>query len=134
MAASTLAHRLVGHLLRRYAGVDVPIGGGRLASGTVDRVTDVVEAGLHRQLTLDDLATTAHLSPFHFNRAFRGTTGMAPYAFVTSRRMDRARLLLSTTGLTVDDVATQVGFGNLSHFRRTFRRHHGVAPSALRKN
>lgn len=134
VAASTLAHRLVGHLLSSYGGVAVPGGGGRLAAGTVDRVTDVVEAGLHRTLTLDDLAATAHLSPYHFNRAFRTTTGLAPYAFVTARRMDRARLLLSTTRLTVDVVASQVGFGNLSHFRRTFRRHHGVVPSALRKN
>jgi AraC family transcriptional regulator len=134
VAAGTLAHRLVEHLLSSYGGVVVPHGGGRLAARTVDRVTDVVEAGLHRTLTLDELAATAHLSPYHFSRAFRTTTGLPPYAFVTARRMDRARLLLSTTGLTVDVVAAKVGFGNLSHFRRTFRRHHGVVPSAIRKN
>jgi AraC family transcriptional regulator len=133
VAASTLAHRLVGHLLHRYAGAPAPSAGGKLAAGTVDRVADVVEAGLHAALTLDDLAATARLSPYHFSRAFRNTTGMAPYAFVTSRRMDRARLLLSTTRQPVEQVAARVGFDNVSHFRRMFRRHHGVPPSALRR-
>jgi AraC family transcriptional regulator len=131
VAASTLAHRLVAHLLERYAGVRAP-GGGRLAPATVDRVTDLVEARLHTTLTLDDLAAVARLSPYHFSRAFRAGTGLAPYEFVTARRMDRARLLLGTTRRTVEEVAAGVGFTNLSHFRRTFRRHHGVPPSAAR--
>lgn len=134
VAASTLAHRLVEHLLGRYAGVRAADAGtGRLAPAAVDRVVEVVEAGLHDTLTLDDLAAAVRLSPFHFSRAFRASTGMAPYALVTSRRMDRARLLLSTTRYSVDEVAARVAFGNVSHFRRTFRRHHGVPPSALRR-
>jgi AraC family transcriptional regulator len=133
VAASTLAHRLVGHLLHRYAGArDTGRRAGGLAGATVDRVTELVEARLPEVLTLDDLAAVARLSPYHFSRAFRASTGLAPYAFVTARRMDRARLLLGTTGRTVEEVAAGVGFTNLSHFRRTFRRHHGVPPSAAR--
>jgi AraC family transcriptional regulator len=133
VAASTLAHRLVGHLLHRYAGLRPPRPApGRLDAVTVDRVTEVVEAGLDSPLTLDGLAAAARLSPYHFGRAFRETTGLAPYAFVTARRMDRARLLLTTTRAPVAAVAAQVGYANLSHFRRTFRRHHGVAPAAVR--
>jgi AraC family transcriptional regulator len=132
VAASTLAHRLAGHLLHRYAGARETGRAGGLRSAAVDRVTELVEARLPEVLTLDDLATVARLSPYHFNRAFRASTGLAPYAFVTARRMDRARLLLGTTGRTVEEVAAAVGFTNLSHFRRTFRRHHGVAPSAAR--
>lgn len=134
VAAGTLAHRLVDHLLHRYAGVRLPgAGRGRLGAATVDRVTDLIEARLHGTLTLDDLAGAARLSPYHFSRAFRATTGLAPYAYVTARRMDRARRLLSAGGRTVEQVTAAVGFANTSHFRRTFRRHHGVAPAALRE-
>jgi AraC family transcriptional regulator len=135
VAAGTLAHRLVDHLLDRYAGLrdrDRGARAGRLGAGAVDRVTELVETGLHDVLRLEDLAAAARLSPYHFHRAFRASSGMPPHAFVTARRMDRARLLLCTSGRTVDEVAVAVGFRNLSHFRRVFRRHHGLAPSAFR--
>lgn len=134
VAASTLACRLVEHLFDRYAGLREPARAraGRLDTRAVDLVTDLVEARLHEVLSLDDLAVAVRLSPYHFHRSFRASTGMAPHAFVTARRMDRARLLLWTSGRTVDEVATAVGFHNRSHFRRVFRRHHGLPPSAFR--
>jgi AraC family transcriptional regulator len=135
VAASTLAHRLVDHLLDRYAGLPEPdrrARAGRLDATTVDRVAQLVEARLDGPLDLADLATEARLSPYHFHRCFRATTGLAPHAYVTARRMDRARLMVSATTWPVDEIATSVGFSNLSHFRRVFRRHHGLPPSALR--
>lgn len=131
VGASTLAHRLAAHVLARYAGVRAARPG-LLDPGTVDRVTDLIEARLHGPLSLDDLAAEARLSPYHFARSFALTTGSPPHRFVTSRRMDRARHLLWGTDRPVDQVAESVGFANLSHFRRTFRRFHGVPPSALR--
>jgi AraC family transcriptional regulator len=93
----------------------------------------MVEARLDTTLTLDALAAEARLSPFHFARAFKETTGLTPHGFVTVRRMDRARRLLHTSTNPVDEVARMVGFSNISHFRRLFRRHHGMAPSVLRE-
>ena len=134
VAAGALAHRLVVHLLTRYGGVRLPARAapGLLDARTVDDVAGLVEARLGGPLALDDLAAVAHLSPFHFARAFARTTGLAPHRFVSARRMDRARRLLWTSDLTVEEIAQAVGYGNLSHFRRVFRRQHGVAPSALR--
>jgi AraC family transcriptional regulator len=134
VAAGALAHRLVVHLLTRYGGVRLPARAapGLLDARTVDDVAGLVEARLGGPLALDDLAAVAHLSPFHFARAFARTTGLPPHAFVVARRMDRAGRLLWTTDLPVEDVARAVGYENLSHFRRLFRRHHGVPPSALR--
>lgn len=133
-AASTLAHLLARHVLTEYAGVHVERvpGHTRLSGASLRRVHDLVEAELDGMLTLDRLASQAHLSAFHFARAFKASVGIAPHAFVTSRRMDRARLLLLTTSRPVERVATQVGFVNVSHFRRVFRAHAGCSPSWLR--
>jgi AraC family transcriptional regulator len=132
VAASTLAHRLVTHLVGRYGGVRLAVGPGLLPAAVVDRVGELVEARLGEVLTLDELAAVAHLSPWHFARGFARTTGLPPHRFVTARRMDRARLLLRTSDRPVEEVARAVGFANLSHFRRVFRAHHGAPPTAVR--
>lgn len=133
LAASTLAHRLVGHLLTHYSDATPDRASGLLDRRAVDLVTAFVDASLADPLTLDTLASVATLSPFHFARAFRATTGLAPHQFVTARRIQRATVLLRESRASVPEVAHAVGFSNLSHFRRVFRRHTGVLPGELRK-
>jgi len=134
IAASTLAHRLAGHLLEQYAGLRITPRTGRLDRATVDRVAEFVDAELAGRLTLDRLSAVATLSPFHFARAFKATTGLAPHQFVTARRVNRATMLLLGSTVSVIDVAHAVGLSNISHFRRIFRRHTGVLPGDLREN
>jgi len=131
--ASTLAHRLAAHLLERYSpgALSVPRQG-KLDDATVDLIAQFVDAELSGELTLDRLAAVATLSPFHFARAFKATTGLAPHQFVTVRRVDRAKSLLLNTKASVVDVAHAVGLSNVSHFRRVFRGHLGVSPGAIR--
>jgi len=132
--ASTLAHDLARHVVTEHGALrlDPPPGHTRLPRRVLCRVHDLVEDRLSDRLTLDDLAAVAGLSPYHFSRCFRASVGHAPYAFVTARRIDRARLLLVSTDRPVAHVAADVGFSNLGHVRRTFRQHTGVTPSAYR--
>ena len=134
VASSSLAHLLAGHVLRRYGGVAVEPRPRvtRLPARALASVHELVEGELGTTLTIDRLARVTHFSPFHFARAFKATVGMAPHEFVTSRRIDRARLLLIASGEPVARVAARVGFQNLSHFRRVFRSHTGLLPSELR--
>ncbi|MEJ3657416.1 AraC family transcriptional regulator [Actinomycetes bacterium KLBMP 9759] len=136
MAASTLAHRLGRHLDDVYA----PGGRKRAARPlgamerrSVDRVTQFVDAHLQETLTLDRLADVAALSPFHFARAFRASTGISPHRFVTARRIEAARARLIGSRDSVVDIAHAVGFSNVSHFRRVFRRELGTLPGELRE-
>lgn len=136
VAASTLAHRLAWHVLTAYSGVrvsekDSPTG--LLRRRSIDRVADLIDAELSGTLTLGRLASAASLSPYHFARAFKASTGMAPHQFVTMRRVERAKVLLTTTGNSVTRVAYMVGFSNISHFRRVFRTHTGLMPGDLRR-
>jgi AraC family transcriptional regulator len=131
--ASEFAHRLAEHLVTYYGGHAARRPPVRCLDRTqLDRVAQVVEERLGEVLTVGDMAAVAALSPFHFARAFKASTGMAPHEFVTSRRVERARSLLLRTPLSVAEVAYTVGFSNVSHFRRLFRRLTGRLPGDLR--
>lgn len=134
--ASSLLHLLMQRILTlQYGLAPAPgrSGGGRLSSTLISRVGDYIEDNLTRRITLDDLARQCRLSPFHFARCFRQTTGLAPHQYVTGRRIEYCKRLLMTTALPVQDIAWTAGFENLSHFRRQFAAQIGVLPGALRQ-
>jgi AraC-like DNA-binding protein len=82
--------------------------------------------------TLLSLSSSARLSPFHFARVFRSLVGTPPHRFLRDVRLDRARsMLLDGESVTITCYAT--GFGNLSHFIRSFRQRFGMTPSRVRK-
>ena len=136
--ASTLAHLLVRHLLRRYGTGPGPGTGtvrgpaGELPPGAVDVVAEYTRAHVADVITLDGLAGAVSLSPYHFARSFRATTGMTPHAFVTEHRLMVARDRLLRGDTSVTGIAVSVGFSNISHFRRLFRRRYGLTPAGLR--
>lgn len=137
IAANTLAYRLASHLLLHYSPSrrrSPASHHGRLDRGTVDRVTQFVDAELANELTLERLAEVARRSPFHFARSFKAATGMAPHQFVMARRVHRAKALLLQPTLSVPEVVHAVGLSNTSYFRRVFRRYTGLRPGELRKN
>jgi AraC family transcriptional regulator len=134
LQASTLSHHLVEHLAEHYCHPRARPArrAGRLGRAVVDRIAAVVEERLTEPLRLEELAAEAHLSPYHFARAFKRTTRLAPHEFVTARRMDRALALLVSTRHAVPTIAHRLGYQNVSHFRRVFRHHTGLLPSQVR--
>ena len=96
------------------------------------RVEAYVEAYLGEPLTVAELAGVAGVSTFHFSRAFKAATGLTPHAFVTRRRMARARVLLEAGRLPLARVARACGFASQSAFGQAFRSHTGLTPGACR--
>jgi AraC family transcriptional regulator len=95
------------------------------------RVIDYIEAHLDQNLSLDQVAAVACLSPSHFKAAFRQTAGMPVHQYVVRRRVERARRLLAEGRVPIAQVALEVGFAHPSHLARWTRRLLGVAPKAL---
>lgn len=131
----SLATALAAHLLHahRASPQTVPEGKGRLPRSGLKLVTDYVNDHLSEDLGLSEMAGIANLSPYHFSRQFKRSTGLSPHQYVIGRRVARARELLSGTELPVGDVASAVGFSNQSHLAYYIRRRFGVAPSSLRR-
>jgi AraC family transcriptional regulator len=93
----------------------------------------IIEARTTETLALADLAAAVGLSPFHFLRIFRRTTGITPHRYLVDVRLRRATSLLTDTSRPVTDIAYDAGFGDLSNFVRTFHREIGCSPGAYRR-
>ncbi|MDQ1082453.1 MULTISPECIES: helix-turn-helix domain-containing protein [Microbacterium] len=95
------------------------------------RVVAAVDADPGREWTIDHLAALGAMSRSVFAARFREVFGTSPAAHVTEVRMRRARQLLEA-GTPVTETSRALGYGSDEGFRRAFRRHTGVAPSAWR--
>ncbi|WP_046115961.1 helix-turn-helix domain-containing protein [Aquincola tertiaricarbonis] len=91
-----------------------------------------LEDRMPKKVELSALAELAGLSQSHYCRAFKVSTGLAPYQWQLQARIERAKDLLLTTNRPLDDVAEATGFADAVHFGRTFRRMIGVPPAAWR--
>jgi AraC family transcriptional regulator len=80
------------------------------------------------------LARLAQLSPFHFSRAFKESFGTPPYRYLTSRRIDRAKVLLAERKLSVTEIGLDVGFSETSSFTSAFRKLTGETPTEYRRS
>ena len=78
-------------------------------------------------------AAAAGMSPFHFSRLFKKSTGKSPYQFVLQRRIERAKKLLRNSTRSLADVGGELGFSHQSHFTSAFRKQVGATPGAYRK-
>jgi AraC family transcriptional regulator len=96
------------------------------------KVEDYVHEHLADDMSLDSLAELAELSPFHFSRVFKQTTGMSPLQFVTRERITRAQQLIRETKRSVIEIGLDVGYKNPSHFAQVFRKVVGVTPTEFR--
>ncbi|MFM2449531.1 MAG: hypothetical protein RIS44_1981 [Pseudomonadota bacterium] len=91
-----------------------------------------IEDQLHEPLTLQTLADTAQLPPPRFLRLFTRAVGTTPHAYVSERRLQRARQLLRTSGLSIASVALECGFAHQSHMGAAFKAKLGCSPKQYR--
>ena len=137
LVVAALVEQALVHLLRRYANLRRSAHLELSRAGLVDRrirlAVELMHAHLNRDLSLEEIASAAHLSPFHFARLFKKLTGATPHAYLASLRAARARQLLAETDLPVTEVGARVGYMSSSHFAHAFRQATGISPSAFRK-
>jgi AraC-like DNA-binding protein len=94
---------------------------------------DLMDREFGRPLDLDALAREAGYSRFHFARAFRDTYGETPRAYLTRRRIERAKDLLRSANLTVTEICDLVGFSSLGSFSSRFSELVGMSPTDYRR-
>jgi AraC family transcriptional regulator len=132
--AESLVNTLVAHLLRHYSTASdrFQLQFGGLPKHKLRRVIEFMDENLEHDLTLAELAEVAELSPFHFARSFKQTTGSTPIQFLMQRRIDFARRLLVESELPIVEIGLRAGFKNQSHFATLFRKITAMTPKAYR--
>ena len=130
----TAAQLLAAQLLRQHCvfAHELPGHRGRLPTARLRQVREYVQAHLRAAIRLEELAALACLSPYHFCRVFKRTTGLSPNQFVICQRLEKAVALLRHSDLNVGEVAAAVGYASHPHFTHLFVRHTGRLPTDYR--
>jgi AraC-like DNA-binding protein len=100
---------------------------------TLRRVRDRIDREYAKPLDVEALARGANMSAGHFSRQFRLAYGESPYAYLMTRRIERAMALLRGGELGVTEVCFEVGCSSLGTFSTRFTELVGVAPSVYRR-
>jgi len=131
----SLMHLLMLRLLRAYGGAPAtPKARHAIAPARLQRVLDFIDSNLGADLELEELASVAGSSRFHFSRTFRDATGFPPYRYLIHRRVDAAKTLLLQDTLSIAQIAKQCGFNSQSQFAAMFRRVLGTSPRRFRRD
>jgi len=96
------------------------------------RARDLIDREYARPLDVAALARAALMSPAHFSRRFRAAYGETPYAYLMTRRIERAQALLRRGDLSVTEVCMAVGCASLGSFSARFTELVGETPTAYR--
>lgn len=106
----------------------------RLSVQALARVDRLMAAAVeHGSSTVREMALAAGLSPAHFSRAYKATTGESPHQALLRRRVERGCELLRTSRLRIAEIAARTGFASQAHFTSTFKRIVGITPASFRR-
>jgi AraC family transcriptional regulator len=129
-----LALELASHFISKHSNVEHLPQNERTHSmmpSKLKRAEDFIVSNLQSEMSLQDIATAAGMSLFHFAKAFKQTTGRTPYQFLTEQRLLHARSLLHDRSLSIGQIARAVGLSH-SRFTAVFGRQMRMTPSKFR--
>lgn len=135
--ANSLAEVLAAHLIKDFT---LPenhsdnLKSIKLAPHKLRRATDYISENLESGITLTDIADAAEISPFHFARMFKQSTGFSPLQYVMEQKIEHSKSLLRTEEIPLADIAFKLGFASQSHFTMHFRKLTGTTPKHYRDN
>lgn len=101
--------------------------------GELGHAINFIECKLHSSITLSSLSAECHISASALNRLFREFLNVSPINYIISRRLERARHLISIKDLSLKEISSQCGYIRESFFSRAFKQRFGVSPNSYRK-
>ncbi|MFW6270472.1 MAG: helix-turn-helix domain-containing protein [Bacillota bacterium] len=100
---------------------------------SINYIINYLNENYDQDFSLEQIASLANYSPFHFIRLFKAKTGKTPFAYLFDIKINKAKQLLKNSDLSITDICFASGFNNRSHFSVVFKRKTGYSPSQYRK-
>ena len=100
---------------------------------TIRKAISYIDEHLHEEFTLKDVAARVHLNPSYFSVLFKEQVNLNFSEYVTRRRIQRAKELVISTTLPINEIAEEVGYKTAKYFIKIFKEIEGMTPSAYRK-
>lgn len=100
----------------------------------ISAITRYLQTHLAEEISLNTLADEFHLNPQYISQLFKNEIGVNFLTYLTNIRMERAKKLLLSTGLSITEIAEQVGYGDYRVFTKVFKKAESVTPSKYRKD
>jgi AraC family transcriptional regulator len=130
----SLTQVLVIHLLRQHSSLQPEIADRySLPPRRLESAIDYIHAHLDGDLSMVQIAASVNSSPNHFASLFKKAMGISLHQYVIKQRVERAKLLLETTDLSIASIASQVGFSSQSHLTWHCKNFTGMTPRQLSK-
>jgi len=99
----------------------------------INKTFDYIESNIEKPITLEDLASVANFSKFHFNRIFQSIVGETPFQFILRVRLEKAAtLILINKSENISEIAYKCGFSDISIFSRNFKNYFKISASQYR--
>ncbi|MBR0724961.1 helix-turn-helix transcriptional regulator [Bradyrhizobium manausense] len=131
--ACGVTHALLAYLLQQYTRKTPPHSTSGLRPAQLRRVTDLIASTISSGVSLQEMAKEAGMSPFHFSRQFRLSTGQSPVRYALVKRIEWAKEQLLDRRADILEVALDCGFKDASHFSRVFKSVVGQSPRDYRR-
>ena len=103
-------------------------------SDTIYRVMDYIKSRYNSKITLEDIASSVHLSASHLSGLFRKETGQTISAYLNYVRIEKSKQLLKTSETPIAQIGALCGFEDQSYFTRVFKQQTGLSPKKYRNN
>lgn len=104
------------------------------SSGSViDKAKHYIDTHYQKDISLDDVSRYVDISPYYFSKLFKEEMGKNFIEYLTGIRMEKAKALLSGTGLSMKEICMEVGYADPNYFSRIFKKNMGVTPTEYKE-
>lgn len=100
----------------------------------IRNAVEFIQEHYREQITVESLTRQFNISKYYFIRLFKQHMGTSPYDYLINYRINRAKMLLNSTSMTIAEIASYVGFLDVCNFIKHFKRQTGIKPTEYRSN